>query len=74
MTKERPAGDFNVFEAEIAEEIFKGATDQLELVTKDGLALTAVAANEGAHEENCAKGDAVFCSLHASDIVVVQEE
>ena len=74
MTKERPAGDFNVFEAEIAEEIFKGATDQLELVTKHGLALTAVAANEGAHEENCAKGDAVFCSLHASDIVVVQEE
>ena len=74
LEKQRPSGDFNVFEAEIAEEIFKGATDQLELATKDGLELTAVAANESAHEDNFAKGDKVFCSLHPNDIVVVQEE
>jgi spermidine/putrescine transport system ATP-binding protein len=74
LEKNRPVGDFNVFEAEIAEEIFKGATDQLELVTAGGLELTAVAANESANEENCAKGEKVFCSLHPNDIVVVQEE
>jgi spermidine/putrescine transport system ATP-binding protein len=74
LEKKRPAGAFNVFEAEIVDEIFKGATDQLELLTSEGLALTAVAANESAHEENFAKGDKVFCSLHPNDIVVVQAE
>jgi spermidine/putrescine transport system ATP-binding protein len=64
----------NIFEARISDEIFKGATDQLTITTTSGLELTAVAANESAHEECLAKGDKVWCRLHPNDIVVVQEE
>jgi spermidine/putrescine transport system ATP-binding protein len=74
IEKQRPHGDFNVFEAEIAEEVFKGATDELTLRHTSGLELTACAANESAHEEDFRKGDKVFCSLHPNDVVVVQEE
>ncbi len=74
IEKQHPSGDFNVFEAEIAEEIFKGATDELTLRHESGLELTACAANESAHEECFAKGDKVWCSLHPNDVVVVQEE
>jgi len=74
IEKQRPHGDFNVFAATIEEEIFKGATDELTLRHESGLELTAVTANESAHEECFAKGEKVFCSLHPNDVVVVQEE
>jgi spermidine/putrescine transport system ATP-binding protein len=74
LEKQRPTGDFNVFEAEIAEEVFKGATDELTLRHESGIELTAVAANESSHQECFDKGDKVFCSLHPVDVTVVQEE
>jgi spermidine/putrescine transport system ATP-binding protein len=64
----------NSFEAVIEEEVFKGATDELLLRHECGLELTAIAANESAHQECFSKGEKVFCSLHPSDITVVQEE
>jgi spermidine/putrescine transport system ATP-binding protein len=74
IARQNRPGGVNVFEATISEEIFRGATDQLTLTTGEGLELTAVAANESAHEECFNKGDRVYCSLHPKDIVVVQEE
>ena len=74
IERQRPSGDYNVFEAEIAEEFFKGATDELTLRHESGLELLAIAANESAHQESFCKGEKVFCSLHPSDVVVVQEE
>jgi spermidine/putrescine transport system ATP-binding protein len=74
IEKQRPAGDYNVFEAEISEEFFRGATDELTLRHESGLELTAVAANESAHEHSFTKGERVFCSIHPRDVVVVQEE
>ncbi|MEQ1862080.1 MAG: ABC transporter ATP-binding protein [Chthoniobacteraceae bacterium] len=74
IARQRPSGEFNVFEAVIAEEVFKGATDELTLRHESGLELTVIAANESAHEECFRKGDRVWCSLHPSDVVVVQEE
>jgi spermidine/putrescine transport system ATP-binding protein len=74
IEKRHPHGDFNIFEAEIAEEVFKGAIDDLTLRHASGLELTACAANESAHEECFARGDRVFCSIHPNDIVIVQEE
>jgi ABC-type Fe3+/spermidine/putrescine transport system ATPase subunit len=74
IEKQPPAGDYNVFEAEIAEEFFKGATDELTLRHESGLELIAVAANESAHQDSFSKGEKVFCSIHPSDVVVVQEE
>ena len=63
----------NCFEAEVAEEIFRGATDQLFLRTESGLELTAVVANEGSKREPVRKGDKVFCHLYQDDIVIVQD-
>ena len=74
IERQHPSGDFNVFEAVIEEEVFKGATDELTLRHESGLVLTACAANESAHEERFAKGDKVWCSLHPDDVVVVQAE
>jgi spermidine/putrescine transport system ATP-binding protein len=68
----REAGD-NCFEAEIAEEIFKGATDQLLLRTASGLELWAVVANESARQQAVHRGQKVFCHVHHDDIVIVQD-
>jgi len=73
LQKTRPTGA-NVFEAEVDEELFKGATDELSLKTAGGLELTVVAANESATQETFHKGEKVWCSLHPSDIVVVRGE
>lgn len=71
LQKTRPDCE-NVFEAEVDDELFKGATDELSLKTAGGLELTAVAANESATQETFHKGEKVWCGLHPSDIVVVR--
>lgn len=73
LQKTRPSGT-NVFEANVEEELFKGATDQLELKTDGGLELTVVVANESATQECFHQGEKVWCSLHPSDIVVVRAD
>jgi spermidine/putrescine transport system ATP-binding protein len=62
----------NVFEAQVEDELFKGAIDELYLKTSGGLELTAVVANESATQETFHKGEKVWCGLHPSDIVVVR--
>jgi len=64
----------NVFEAEVADELFKGAIDEFSLKTAGGLELTAVLTNESATQETFHKGDKVWCGLHPSDITVVRDE
>jgi spermidine/putrescine transport system ATP-binding protein len=66
------AGEANLFEACIEEEVFKGATDHLVLVSPTGTRLSAVVANESAFGEIFHSGDRVFCGLHADDLVVVR--
>ena len=73
LQRSKPPGS-NVFEATVEEELFKGATDQLELKTRGGLKLTVVVANESATQECFHQGETVWCSLHPSDIVVVRAE
>jgi spermidine/putrescine transport system ATP-binding protein len=70
LQKSKPTG-MNVFEAVVEDELFKGATDQLQLRSEGGLELTAVVANESATQECFHKGEKLWCSLHPSDIVVV---
>jgi spermidine/putrescine transport system ATP-binding protein len=70
----RPHEHANSFEAVIENEVFRGATDELLLRHESGLQLIAIAANESAHQECFSKGEKVFCSLHPSDLTVVQEE
>lgn len=74
ICKERPLDRANSFEAVIENEVFKGATDELLLRHESGLELTVIAANESALQECFNQGQKVFCSLHPSDIAVVQEE
>jgi spermidine/putrescine transport system ATP-binding protein len=64
----------NIFQANIEEEIFQGATDQLRLVTEQGTKLLALVANESATQEAFHAGERVYCSLHIDDLVVVQAE
>jgi len=71
ISKHRVAAE-NVFEARIEEEIFQGATDQLRLVTDQGMRLRALVANESAMQEAFHEGDRVHCGLHLDDLVIVQ--
>jgi spermidine/putrescine transport system ATP-binding protein len=71
IQKTPPTGE-NVFQARIEEEIFRGAMDQLLLRTTSGLSLTALVANESAAQQALHSGDAVYCQLHRSDIVLVR--
>lgn len=73
LQKAKPQGD-NILEVEVQEEIFKGAMDQMLLVTNSGLELTAVVANESLLDESFHKGERIFCQLHPNDIVVVQDD
>lgn len=74
IVRTRPEGMNNCFPATVAEEIFRGAVDQMLLRTSTGLELTAVVANESATEEQFHQGDQVYCCLHPDDVVIVQEE
>lgn len=73
ISKQRVEAE-NVFEARIVEEIFRGATDQLHLVTDQGTALQALVTNESAMQEAFHEGDRVYCGLHLDDLVIVQTE
>lgn len=63
-----------VFEARVSEEIFKGALDELWVVTDDGLKLTVLDANESAMLEAIHEDDRVWCGIHSDDLVVVSWE
>lgn len=63
-----------VFEAKVIEEIFKGALDELWVVTDHGIRLTVLDANESAMLEAIHEEDRVWCGLHSDDLVVVQSE
>lgn len=67
----RPEGE-QVFPAEVTEVLFKGALEQLELKSGDGLEITAVLTNQTADERDIAAGDQVWCSVHRDDIVIVE--
>jgi spermidine/putrescine transport system ATP-binding protein len=73
LQKAKPSGD-NAFEAEVCEEVFKGAIDELTLKSPGGLALTAIVANQSALQETFHKGDKVWCTVHGDDLVILREE
>ncbi len=68
-----PSGE-NVFSGRISREIFKGAMDDMTLVTDGGLELGALAANEGATGPDFHEGENVWCLIHPDDISVLVHE
>ncbi|ACB77071.1 ABC transporter ATP-binding protein [Opitutus terrae] len=69
-----PIAASNSFAVEVKEEVFRGATDHLVLVTDIGTRLNAVVANESELGDIFHAGDSVFCALHPDDLVVVRAE
>jgi len=53
----------NAFEAEVADETFKGALEELYLRTPGGLELTAIVTNKSDAQKPFRKGERVWCSL-----------
>jgi spermidine/putrescine transport system ATP-binding protein len=66
----RPPGG-NEFEAEVREQLFKGAIDQFLLRTRSGLEFTAVADRGGSAGEAVRTGSRVFCQVRPADVVIV---
>ncbi|MEI8108472.1 MAG: ABC transporter ATP-binding protein [Verrucomicrobiota bacterium] len=73
LQSQRNLGE-SVFEAEVVEEHFKGATNELLLRTAGGVELMVIVANESASEEAFHQGARVWCGVNPQDIVVVRGE
>jgi spermidine/putrescine transport system ATP-binding protein len=64
----------NLFHGRISSEVFKGAVDDLTVVTDGGLELGALLANEGATGTDFHEGEPVWCSIHPDDISLLTRE
>ncbi len=72
ITTHQPEGQ-NAFQATVTEELFKGATDELNVTTTGGLELTICVANEGSMETAVHAGDKIWCQIHPEDAVLIEE-
>jgi spermidine/putrescine transport system ATP-binding protein len=70
LFKDRPDGE-NVFAGRIAVEIFKGAVDELTVVTEGGLELGAILANDGQSGFEHHEGQPVFFRIQPADISMI---
>ena len=66
------SGVMNSFPARIAMEVFKGAVDDLTLVTQGGLELRALLANHGQTELDFHEGEPAFACIQPEDINIIQ--
>lgn len=74
LHRAQPPGADNVFRARITSEVFKGAVDDMTLVTDGSLELEALLANEGADAPEFHEGEQVWCSVHPQDISLLTRE
>ncbi len=71
LFRDEPTGE-NVFPATISVEIFKGAIDELTVVTEGGLELGAILANDGDAAVSFQEGQKIFCRIQPGDITMIQ--
>jgi len=74
LHRQPPAGAENIFRGRITSEVFKGAVDDLTLVTDGGLELGALMANEGESGPEFHEGEQVWCTVHPRDISLLTRE
>jgi spermidine/putrescine transport system ATP-binding protein len=74
LHRTRPEVRENLFPARIRSEVFKGAVDDLTIVTQGGLELGALLANEGATGLDLHEGEEIWCSIHPDDISLLTRE
>jgi len=70
LSRTRPEGP-NAFPGKISLEIFKGAMDELTVVTEGGVEVGAVLANDGVQDSDFHEGEQVFFSIQPADINVI---
>ena len=74
LYRAEPRGVENVFRGRITSEVFKGAVDDMTVMTDGGLELEALLANEGADAPEFHEGEQVWCSVHPQDISLLTRE
>ena len=74
LHRDEPPFRENLFRSRIKSEVFKGAVDDMTLVTDGGLELGALLANEGATGEDFHEGEQVWCSIHPDDVSLLTRE
>jgi acyl dehydratase len=74
LHRTQPESRENVFPARITNEVFKGAVDDMTVVTQGGLELGVLLANEGATGTDFHEGEQVWCSIHPQDISLLTRE
>lgn len=70
LFREMPEG-INVFPGRISAEVFKGAVDELTIMTHGGLELGALLTNDGRQEFDFHEGEEVFCRIQPEDINLI---
>lgn len=74
LHRERPDEEENLFHGRVSSEIFKGAVDDMTLVTDGGLELRALMANAGETVLDFHEGEGVWCHIHPNDISLLVRE
>jgi spermidine/putrescine transport system ATP-binding protein len=74
LHRERPAEQENLFHGRVSSEIFKGAVDDMTVVTDGGLELRALMANAGETVLDFHEGERVWCHIHPNDISLLVRE
>ena len=74
LFRDRPAAGQNVFSGQVSREVFKGAVDDMTIVTEGGLELSALLANAGETGLDFHEGEQVWCLIHPNDINLLVKE
>jgi spermidine/putrescine transport system ATP-binding protein len=74
LFRDRPAAGENVFSSRVSSEVFKGAVDDMTIVTEGGLELSALLANAGETGLDFHEGEQVWCLIHPNDISLLVKE
>jgi len=68
LHRSRPPGEQNIFASRVSSEVFKGAVDDITVVTGGGLELRALLTNAGETGMDFHEGEQAWCLIHPNDI------
>jgi spermidine/putrescine transport system ATP-binding protein len=74
LFRDRPSAGENVFSSRVSSEVFKGAVDDMTIVTEGGLELSTLLANAGETGLDFHEGEQVWCLIHPNDISLLVKE
>jgi spermidine/putrescine transport system ATP-binding protein len=74
LFRDHPSAGENVFSSRVSSEVFKGAVDDMTIVTEGGLELSTLLANAGETGLDFHEGEQVWCLIHPNDISLLVKE